>query len=257
MADNTARRLVDRHPLQRLNSPSRGASALLHARFLSVKGLRAYADFTTVPWSGFLRILFLLARAKPKSRSYGWHLQYLTIIGLSLAAATFAVGLLADLSASPTLFRVKNALSVASAPMECLISLLYWSLRAVDEKLVLPDWAMRLPMHTDLSFHAVPSLTLVIDLLFFSPPYSITFLPALALSGCIAFGYWFWIERCYQFNNFYPYPLFEMLSTAERIGLFGASALLMTLSTSLLVWLYGVVNGKVTGQQKSGNVKGE
>lgn len=73
-------------------------------------------------------------------------------------------------------------------------------------------------MHTDLSFHAVPSLALVIDLLFFSPPYAIAFLPALALSGCIAFGYWFWIERCYQFNNFYPYPLFEILGTAERVG---------------------------------------
>lgn len=59
-------------------------------------------------------------------------MQYLTIIGLSLATATFAVGLLADLTLSPTLFKVKNALSIASAPMECLISLLYWSLRAVS-----------------------------------------------------------------------------------------------------------------------------
>ncbi len=58
-------------------------------------------------------------------------MQYLTIIGLSLATATFAIGLLADLTGSPALFRAKNALSVASAPMACLISVLYWSLRAV------------------------------------------------------------------------------------------------------------------------------
>ena len=64
----------------------------------------------------------------------------------------------------------------------------------------------------------MPSIALAVDLLFFSPPYTIAFLPALGFSGCIAFGYWFWIERCYQFNNFYPYPLFEILSTAERIG---------------------------------------
>ena len=75
-----------------------------------------------------------------------------------------------------------------------------------------------LPLSADLSFHAVPALTLVLDLLFFSPPYAIASLPALALSGCIAFGYWFWIERCYQFNNFYPYPIFEMLDTPQRIG---------------------------------------
>lgn len=73
-------------------------------------------------------------------------------------------------------------------------------------------------MQTDLSFHAVPSLTLILDLLFFSPPYAIAFLPSLVLSTCIAFGYWFWIERCYQFNNFYPYPLFEILSTTQRVG---------------------------------------
>ena len=58
-------------------------------------------------------------------------MQYLTIIGLSLATATFAVGLLADITLNHALFQVKNALSVASAPMEVLISLLYWSLRAV------------------------------------------------------------------------------------------------------------------------------
>ena len=51
--------------------------------------------------------------------------------------------------------------------------------------------------------------------------------------------------------------------------LFGASALLMTMATTLLAWLYGVVNGKelvkkealrngnVTKNARSGNVKGE
>ena len=38
------------------------------------------------------------------SASYGWHMQYLTIIGLSLATATFTAGLLADITTSPRLF---------------------------------------------------------------------------------------------------------------------------------------------------------
>lgn len=67
----------------------------------------------------------------PSNDSYGWHLQYLTIIGLSLAATTFVFGLLSDLASSSRLFAIKNAFSVASAPMEILISLLYWSLRTV------------------------------------------------------------------------------------------------------------------------------
>lgn len=64
--------------------------------------------------------------------SYGWHFQYLTIIGLALSTLTFACGLLADLTLSRRLFAAKNALSVASAPIECLITILYWGLRAVS-----------------------------------------------------------------------------------------------------------------------------
>jgi len=77
-------------------------------------------------------ILIPLTRYLLRSNdSYGWHLQYLTIIGLSLATATVSVGLIADLTGNRTLFAAKNALSVASAPMACLVSVLYWGLRAV------------------------------------------------------------------------------------------------------------------------------
>jgi hypothetical protein len=53
----------------------------------------------------------------------------------------------------------------------------------------------------DLNFHAVPSIVMMVDLLFLSPPWTITVLPALALSSAIAFGYWFWIEKCYLNNG--------------------------------------------------------
>lgn len=53
----------------------------------------------------------------------------------------------------------------------------------------------------DLSFHATPSIVMLIDLLFLSPPWTITVLPALAVSGTIAFGYWFWIEQCFAVNG--------------------------------------------------------
>ena len=45
---------------------------------------------------------------------------------------TFATGLLADLTMSRRLFVLKNVLSVGSAPMEVLISVLYWTLRTVS-----------------------------------------------------------------------------------------------------------------------------
>lgn len=66
-----------------------------------------------------------------RSDAYGWHFQFLTIIGLSLATVTFAVGLLADLTLSRRLFLFKNLLTVCSAPLEVLISILYWGLKLV------------------------------------------------------------------------------------------------------------------------------
>lgn len=64
--------------------------------------------------------------------SYGWHFQYLTIIGLTLATTTFAIALFADIFNSRRLFQAKNALTVCSAPLEVLVSALYWSLSAVS-----------------------------------------------------------------------------------------------------------------------------
>lgn len=153
-----------------------------------------------------------------------------------------------------------------TVPMEVLISVLYWGLRAVrsacpiaapsdpyanmahdiqiDPALVMPEWAPPLDFNADLSFHAVPTLVLLIDLLLLSPPYAISALPSLALSSGIAVAYWFWVEACYTRNGFYPYPIFEQVGYGGRVGLFAASALVMACSAASLRWLYAVVNGR-------------
>ena len=127
--------------------------------------------------------------------------------------------------------------------MALLITLLYWSLRFVDVDLVLPSWAPRLDLGTDLGFHAVPALGLVVDLLFFSPPYTIAALPALGLSSGIAVAYWFWVEACFRHNGFFPYPIFDEVGYYGRVGLFVGSAGVMTVSLLCLKWVYGRVNG--------------
>ncbi|PYH99908.1 hypothetical protein BO71DRAFT_393875 [Aspergillus ellipticus CBS 707.79] len=184
----------------------------------------------------------MLIQFPGSNEAYGWHFQYLTVIGLTLATLTFAVGLLADMTLSARLFLAKNILSTCSAPMEVLISILYWGLRVIDKRLVVPDWAI-IPLHADIGFHAVPSVVLLIDLLFLSPPWTISIAPALGLSSAIALGYWVWIERCFQYNGWYPYPIFEVAGFAGRVGIFALSAVVMALSTRSLKWLYSCVNG--------------
>ncbi|KAI1503244.1 FAR-17a/AIG1-like protein [Biscogniauxia marginata] len=218
---------MSKHPLQRLSSPSRQLSLLLHAA-----GIASFAA----------SFRFLDGWDTPMSAAFGGHYQFLTIIGLALATMTFTVGLLADVTLSPRLFKVKNALSVCSAPLEVLISILYWGLCAIDKNLVFPP-EFQLDFLPDFGFHAAPGLFLSLDLLLLSPPWTIHGYSAMGLSQVLAFLYWFWVEYCFSRNGWYPYPIFDILSTSQRVLLFSSSALLMTGSTMMLKWLYGKING--------------
>lgn len=54
---------------------------------------------------------------------------------------------------------------------------------------------------------------LSIDLLFLSPPWTITALPAMGVSSILAFSYWFWVEQCYKHNGwsvFHQTPLIHL-----------------------------------------------
>ncbi|KAI0136307.1 FAR-17a/AIG1-like protein [Xylariales sp. AK1849] len=216
-----------RHPLQRFQAPSRQFSMLLHAA-----GIASFAA----------SFKFLNEWDTPMSKSFGGHYQFLTIIGLFTATLTFVVGLLADLTLSEQLFAVKNFLAVCAAPVEILITTLYWGLCAIDKSLVFPP-EFQLAILPDVGFHAAPGVLLALDLLLLSPPWTIQAYSAAGLSLAFAFAYWFWVEYCFSQNGWYPYPIFDVLNTWQRALLFSFSALLMTGSTMALKWAYGKLNG--------------
>jgi hypothetical protein len=182
---SASQKLMARHPLQRLQSPSPGFSAIFH-----ILGITSFS----------LSFKYLVDWPSMINDSYGWHWQYLTIIGLSIAMATFIFGLLADITLSPKLFLIKNTLSLCSAPLEVLISILYWGICAIDKTLVVPP-EIHIAPWADVGFHAMPSILLTIDLLFFSPPWTIHALPAMGLSSILAISYWAWVEHCFQHNG--------------------------------------------------------
>jgi hypothetical protein len=65
----------------------------------------------------------------------------------------------------------------------------------------------------------------------------------LVTSTLVAFSYWWWIELCYKHNGFYPYPIFAMLTTAQRVGLFAMSGATMWGVGGALRALYVWANG--------------
>jgi hypothetical protein len=176
-----------RHPLQRLASPSRSLSLIVH-----VLGLASFG--ASFRWLSQWDI--------PLAAAYGGHFQFLTNIGLAIAAMTFAVGLLADLTLNPGLFAVKNALSVCSAPLEVIISILYWGIRAIDKSLLIPP-EFELHWMPDVGFHLMPAVLLTIDLLLLSPPWTIQAYNSIGLSLTLAFLYWGWVEYCFSINGWY------------------------------------------------------
>ncbi|RVX72306.1 hypothetical protein B0A52_04511 [Exophiala mesophila] len=219
--------MATKHSLQRLSSPSRGISPAVH-----ILGLGSF--IYSYKW--------LVEHPNPINQAYGWHFQYLTIIGLTLSTTTFILGILADISLSRALFTAKNVMTLTAAPLEVLISLLYWGLRAIDPALVVPP-DLELPWAADLSFHLAPTVFLLLDILLLSPPWSIRALPALGLSSAIAIAYWLWIELCFSHNGFYPYPLFALLHFSHRVLLFASCAAAMAGLTSGLKTVYALVNG--------------
>ncbi|KAM7214693.1 FAR-17a/AIG1-like protein [Rhypophila decipiens] len=218
---------MSQHPLQRLTSPSRGFSALVHlvglSSFLaSLDWQRRYPNPVTMRWGG--------------------QYQFLTILGLAMSTVAFACGLLADITLSRRLFQIKNVLSVCSTPLEVLVSILYWGICAIDKTLIVPP-GYTLPFLPDFGFHAMPALMMTLDLLLLSPPWSVRSYGAMSISMAVAFLYWGWVEFCFSKNGLYPYPIFELLTTGQRVALFTFSAMLMTSSTLLLKWVYGALNG--------------
>ncbi|CBX90255.1 hypothetical protein LEMA_P063810.1 [Plenodomus lingam JN3] len=192
---------------------------------------------------------------KLQNESYGWHFQFLTILGLSISTACFACGFISDMTNSSSFFTLKNYLALVAAPIEIVISILYWGLRAIDDNLVVPPDLPFPPFLYDLGFHLVPAIVLTLDSLLLSPPWpSMPMNPQaplimLATSTSIAFAYWYWIELCYSHNGFYPYPIFGILTTLQRVGLFAISGATMWVAGGALRAAYAYVNGFETVEE--------
>lgn len=86
--------------------------------------------------------------------SYGSNFQHLTNLGLLASSIAFIFGLLADITLSPKLFMIKNVIAFCCAPLELLISLLFWSIFYYDKSLLMtPEVLKRLNPYANVSFH--------------------------------------------------------------------------------------------------------
>lgn len=164
---------------------------------------------------------------------------------------SMAVAIMKDLLPQMKVFDlIKNSLGIVSVPLEGLISVLYWGLRAYDPKLLVPpDPRYQIPLVMDLSLHALPAFLLWIDFLFLSPPFSATSRPIL-LSGLLTTAYAYWMERCAQINGNFPYPFLGDMQPLHRAVFYSACAVVN-------VMLFKIANGihLVVDRQRGNDVQ--
>ncbi|PKK53896.1 hypothetical protein CI102_1367 [Trichoderma harzianum] len=208
-----------RHPVQRFSSPSRRLSLLFH--------LLGTADFAYC--------LYCLTRWKyPRTNGFGWHFQYITNIGLGLSTISFALGALADITSSSTIFKIKNTLSVLGAPLEVTVTILYWGIVAMGRSLIVQA-GFKLPLLLNLGFHLAPAIFQSLDYILFSPPWT------LSTSGLAAL---------IEIDASYPYPLLEVLNTPQQLLLHSLTGMLVFASSCILNRAYTKANGSAPSGRK-------
>lgn len=150
-----------------------------------------------------------------------------------------------------------------------VISLIYWSLLLLFPSLIIPtvgaDTAgsssagtplFYLPLHVDLSLHAVPATSLILDFFLFEKKYSQTEV-GIAPFVAIAFASWYaiWVEYCGKMNggicgSFFPcifnlltwylvpYPFLTENTQAGRVAIYIGATVISLFSFNLINHLH-------------------
>uniref|UniRef100_A0A060TGS5 ARAD1D33066p n=1 Tax=Blastobotrys adeninivorans TaxID=409370 RepID=A0A060TGS5_BLAAD len=179
----------------------------------------------------------------PISQSYGSHFQFVTILGLTFTGIAQLFGLFGVLSGIRSFRNIKAYMDLIAAPLEVLISVGYWGIVAYDRKLLMdPEIAPIPPLMFDIFLHALPAVSEIIDVLVFAPRWTKSY-EVLPLFFAVAGGYWSWVHLTFEKNGFFPYPLFAIVDTPGRAGIFTFATLFVSVVYGLLKRLQNVVRG--------------
>ncbi|KAJ3850950.1 FAR-17a/AIG1-like protein [Lentinula lateritia] len=212
--------------------PSRTARILLHSAAAAIM-ISGYHNLTKLPINAFI------------STQYGGHLQYLTIQGLFVTCTTTLISLLMDLFPSVNALKpLKRILLIIAMPLSITISSIYWPLLLLATPLILQNGSgepssassphatqplLRIPLPMDLSLHAVPALTLLVDFFLFEKKYTRKEIRygGTGISVVYTAFYAWWVERCAGFNGGrFPYPFLTDNPFEIRLAIYVGAGIL-------------------------------
>ncbi|CAO1636715.1 unnamed protein product [Sympodiomycopsis kandeliae] len=197
------------------------------------------------------------------SSQFGGHYAYLTNCGLVCTFITLLLSLTTVVAPDiPFVSKAKTMFSIITLPAETMITILYWTVLAIDPSLLVPSKqvadpsnpgqflteAVRLPLGTDLCMHFFPAVLLLVDFLIFSPPFPKGKMTVLGLSFphitslISTLAYCTWAEVCNYHNGHYPYPLLSLLSNLQRTALYLFCAFLIVAVTEFVQIVHRVLD---------------
>ncbi|KAI9595573.1 FAR-17a/AIG1-like protein [Syncephalis fuscata] len=163
--------------------------------------------------SSFSFSFWLLTQLTNKAdNAFGWHFIYLTIIGLGLSALVYFLALLHDIRPNPRKLFI-----------EALITLLYWSIVLYDDTLMHGDDQEKLPFLLDATYHLLPAIALWIEFLAYSNNFKHS-IKHIYVIYSFALLYGIWLQVCYYYNGFWPYPFFGLMDHHHRLAVYLSSA---------------------------------
>ncbi|KAK8070398.1 hypothetical protein PG997_010601 [Apiospora hydei] len=185
--------------------------------------------------------LWLPHTTNPLHRGVGGPFQFLTVIALSLSTVVFTLGLAADINRtwSTTLSSLKAKLSALCAtPLALLVggAVLEQSRGrrgAVDTARA--RGAVRAGLGAPCG--AGRGVDFGLDA---SEPSPVDH--ERQVGAGMMLTYWGWLEYCFSYNGWYPYPGLEKMSRSDMLITCFASACLMAGNTAMLKYLYRHVN---------------
>ncbi|CDK27110.1 unnamed protein product [Kuraishia capsulata CBS 1993] len=159
----------------------------------------------------------------PPGLAKAGHWVFLTNLSLFITVAYNVLTIVTYASRSTKLFELHRYLHLIATVLELTVSTVYWPLRLWFLHLIAAK-GVGIPMSLDLSIHAMPALTLLLDFYLFLPNWNISKRNALALVTTLAYSYWFWLYIKMDETSIYPYP-FLNVSTGKRAVIFVVVAL--------------------------------
>lgn len=215
-----------------------------------IPGLVYVLGFTSFAYAIYYDafVLELPEHIHSKSEAFAGRAKYLTFLNMCLQCLFFLVCLLALITGSKNITKVKDIMFASAAfPIGIFVAVIFWGLWAVDRELIFPKKLDGfIPAWLNHFMHTTVLPLQLYELTFSSHKY-----PSRVIGGGITsiliLSYVIWIHVIYHYGGFWVYPVFRVLTPTTR-PVFMAVCCLM----GFTLYIIGEKMNAIIWNQKSG-----